>query len=109
VFIGQVRVCPRSAGSYYGVAKDRSLTAISSSLSKTAVNVLLRPVAEQSLPIITLPKSLDAPPPIKPRWVFFLVYWCKTSSSWLPQVPVLVMTSADDIERISAAATREDE
>jgi hypothetical protein len=35
----------------------------------------------------------------------FVIYWRKTSSSWLRQVPVVIWTSMDDVERIANAAT----
>ena len=35
----------------------------------------------------------------------FVIYWRKTSSSWLRQVPVVIWTSTDDVERIANAAT----
>jgi len=38
-----------------------------------------------------------------------IIYWRKTSSTWLPQLPAWVMTSTDDIQRIAAAAVREDD
>ena len=34
-----------------------------------------------------------------------VIYWRKTSSSYLRQVPVMIMTSTRDIERIAEAAT----
>ena len=43
----------------------------------------------------------------KVRRVFFLVSWRKTSSTWLPQVPVVIMTSTRDIEGIAAAAPKQ--
>jgi hypothetical protein len=35
----------------------------------------------------------------------FLIYWRKTSSTWLRQVPVTVRTSTRDIESIAAAVS----
>jgi hypothetical protein len=104
VFILGVRVHPKTP-QIYGVAKDHSVRAISSSFHGN-VNVLLPPGKEQYLPIIELPKDLDAPIDTAGRRVCFLIYWRKTSSTWLPQFPVIVMTSTDDIKQIAAAATR---
>jgi hypothetical protein len=89
------------------VAKDHSVRAISSSLYGD-VKVLLSPGEAQYLPIIELPKDLDAPIKTAGRRVCFLIYWRKTSSTWLPQFPVIIMTSTDDIKRIAEAATRSD-
>jgi hypothetical protein len=105
VLIQEVRVYPKTP-QIYGVAKDHSLRGITSSLSGTDVNVLLRPDEERLLPIIELPKDLDKPLDTSSRWVCFLIYWCKTSSTWLPQPPIFRMTSSDYIKRIAAAATR---
>jgi hypothetical protein len=108
LFIREVSVYPRTARVLYGVAKDHSEKAVLSTLYSTDVNALLRSGDEKYLPIIRLPKILDAPPKDAP-WVCFVINWRKTSSTWLPQFPAVVMTTTRDIERISAAATREDD
>jgi hypothetical protein len=107
LFIREVRVYPRTARVLYGVAKDHSEKAVVSTLYSTEVNALLRAGEEKYLPIIKLPRILDAPPK-DAWWVCFLIFWRKTSSTWLPQWPAVVMTTTRYIERISAAATRED-
>jgi hypothetical protein len=105
VFIRKVRVYPRRL---YGVATGTSAKAIASSLylSEGELNVLLRSGAEEYLPIIEFPenKPKDAPS----RWVCFLISWRKTSSTWLPQLPIPIITSTHDIERITAAARKVD-
>ena len=53
--------------------------------------------------IFELSKPADAPKDTPSRRVCFLIYWRKTSSSWLPQVPVLVMNSTDYIQCIAGA------
>lgn len=100
VFIRGVRVYPQNI---YAVAKDHSQRAILGTLFNVDVNVLLRPGEDWDLPIIKLPRKLDEPKDTSSRRVCFLVSWRKTSSTWLPQVPVI--TSTHDIERIAAAAT----
>jgi hypothetical protein len=107
VFILGVRVLPKNPR-IYGIAKDHSVRAISSSFYGN-VNVLLPPGKEEYLPIIESPKNLDAPIDTAGRRVCFLIYWRKTSSTWLPQLPVWVLSSTDDINRIAAAAPRRDE
>jgi hypothetical protein len=106
VFIMGVHVLPKNP-QIYGVAKDHSVRAISSSFHGN-VNVLLPAGKEQYLPIIEVPKNLDAPIDTARRRVCFLIYWRKTSSTWLPQLPVWVVTSTDDIQRIAAAAPRDE-
>jgi hypothetical protein len=94
----------------YGVAKDLSARAlIWSSLYGDDVNVLLPPGKDQYLPIIELPKDLDAPIDTARRRVCFIIYWRKTSSTWLPQLPAWVLTSTDHINRIAAAAPRRED
>jgi hypothetical protein len=105
VFIRKVRVFPQNI---YGVAKDPSVRAITSALFNIDVNVLLRPGKTHDLGIIKSPKKLDEPQDAPSRRVCFLIYWRKTSSTWLPQVPVVIMTSTGDIERIAAAAPKQD-
>jgi hypothetical protein len=105
VFIRKVRVEPLNI---YGVAKDPSVRAITSALFNMDVNVLLRPGKTHDLGIIKFPKKLDKPQDAPSRRVCFLIYWRKTSSTWLPQVPVVIMTSTGDIERIAAAAPKQD-
>jgi len=105
VFIRGVRVYPKRI---YGVAKDNSTKAIASSFYAD-VNVLLPPGEEQYLPIIEFPKDLDKPLDTSRRWVCFLIFWRKTSSTWLPQFPILVITSTRDIESISVAAPKWDQ
>src|SRR5262249_12801372 len=107
LFILGVRVHPKTP-LIYGVAKDHSLKAISSSFYGN-VNVLLPPGKEHYLPIIEAPKNLDAPVDTSRRRVRFLIYWRKTSSTRLWQFPVIVRTSTDDIKSIAAAAPRENQ
>jgi len=93
LFIKSVRVHP--TGVIY-VAKDYAIRAQMAALESTDVNVLLRSGEKQDLPIIvgeTVSKR-----------VCLFIYWRKTSSTWLRQVPVLVITSTGDIKRIVAAA-----
>jgi hypothetical protein len=100
-------VYPRTARVLYGVAKDHSEKAVVSTLYSAEVNALLRAGEEKYLLIIKLPKILGAPPK-DAWWVCFLIFWRKTSSTWLPQWPAVVITTTRYIERISAAVTRED-
>jgi hypothetical protein len=72
------------------------------------VNAYVRSGEEQYLPILELPADVGEP---SSQRVCFLIFWRKTSSSWLPQLPVTIMTSTDDIKSIVAAlvAQREDD
>jgi hypothetical protein len=100
VFIKRVRAYPP----IYGIAKDHSAGAITRAVVKFDVNVLLGPSDTHDLVIVPLRDPSKVPKDEPSRWVCFLIYWRKTSSSWLPQVPVPVMTSTHDIQRIAAAA-----
>jgi len=99
VFVLRVRAYPR----VYDVAKDRSVrAAITDTALKSDVRVLLKQSEKWDLPIF--PKLPTGSPSCR---VFFLVSWRKTSSTWLPQVPVVIMTSTRDIEGIAAAAPKQ--
>jgi hypothetical protein len=99
VFIKRVRAYPPGI---YGVAKDRSPGAMMKAQINIDVNVLLGPGETYDLPLLPLrnPSGVAKDQPVR-----FLVYWRKTSSSYLRQVPVVIMTSTDDIHRSAAAAT----
>jgi len=100
VFVLRVRAYPR----LYDVAKDRSVRAtITDTGLKSDVRVLLKQNEERDLSIFP-----NRPTGSSSRRVCFLVFWRKTSSTWLPQVPVVIMTSTGDIERIAAAAPKQD-
>ena len=96
LFIQRVRALPR----LYGVAKDHSMRAKMAALESADVNVLLRSGQEHDLPIIDLRNEEDKN---VSRWVHFVVYWRKTSSTWLPQAAVVIGTSTRAIEQIGAA------
>ena len=96
LFIQRVRALPR----IYGVAKDHSMRAKMAALESADVNVLLRSGQEHDLPIIDLRNEEDKN---VSRWVHFVVYWRKTSSTWLPQAAVVIGTSTRAIEQIGAA------
>jgi hypothetical protein len=98
VFIKSVRAYPQGT---YGIAKNRSPGAMIKAQINIDVNVLLGPSEICDLPILPLRDPSEA---AKDQPVRFLVYWRKTSSSYLRQVPVLIMTSTGDIQRIAAAA-----
>jgi hypothetical protein len=102
VFIKSVHAYPRGI---YGIAKDRSPGAMMKAQINIDVNVLLGPGEAYDLPLLPLRNPSEA---AKDQPVRFLVYWRKTSSSYLRQVPVVIMTSTDDLERIAAAAPKQD-
>jgi hypothetical protein len=105
VFIMGVRAHPP----IYGIATDDSKEAIAAAVDRVDVNVLLWQGETYDLPIFELPKPVHAPKDPPPQSVRFLIYWYKTSSSWLRMVPVIVRTSTRDIESIaSAVAARRD-
>ena len=104
VFVLAVRAYPR----VYDVAKDRSTrAAITDTGFQRDVRVLLKQNKEWDLKIF--PNRRKLPEGSASRRVYFLIFWRKTSSTWLPQVPVVIMTSTGDIERIAAAATQQDQ
>jgi hypothetical protein len=101
VFILAVRAYPSKV---YSIAKDHSTEAIVGAASfNVDVNVVLWQGEERDLPIIDVSKPDQRNTADRP--VRFVIYWRKTSSSWLRQVPVVVWTSTRDVERIANAAT----
>jgi hypothetical protein len=100
VFILAVRAYP--SGTYF-IARDQSSQAIVDASLKIDTNVLLWQGETRDLPILPFRKpsemAKDAPQAVR-----VVIYWRKTSSSWLPQVPVMIITSTADIERMAKAA-----
>lgn len=103
VFILGVRAYPSRV---YGIAKDHEPGSIMRAQINIDVNVLLTQGEVCDLPIIKLPKPVvEDEPNATDQPVRFLIYWRKTSSSYLRQAPVVILTSTRDIERIADAAT----
>jgi len=103
VFVLAVRAYPSKV---YGIAKDHSGRAIVEAASfEIDVNVLLGKDGTRDFPIVKVADPHQRP--VADRKVCFVIYWRKTSSSYLPQFPVWIVTSTRHIERISAAATAE--
>jgi len=102
VFILAVRVYPPKL---YAVSKDHSGEAIVGAASfNLDVNAVLWQGENRDLPIIEVSKP-DQRATAADQPVRFVIYWRKTSSSWLRQVPVVIWTSTHDIERMANAAT----
>jgi hypothetical protein len=96
VFIVGVRAEPP----IYRIAREQSDEAIEEALNddNADINLLLRQGEVRDLPIyFKLPKGAPS------QRVRFLIYWRKTSSTWLPQFPIPIWTSTGYAERISAA------
>jgi hypothetical protein len=109
VFIRGVRAYPSRT---YHIAKDHSARAILEATFNIDVNVLLGQGEVCDLPIIEPSKPVEEPKDQhgvaevqQDQPVRFVIYWRKTSSSYLRQVPVMIMTSTRDIERIGESAT----
>jgi hypothetical protein len=106
LLIRNARVSPAGI---YAVAKDREPKSIMAAAGAVTVedagvlNVLLPPGQELRLAIIDLRNEEDK---TVLRWVHFVVYWRKTSSTWLPQAAVVIGTSTRAIEQIAAAAAQ---
>jgi hypothetical protein len=109
VFILAVSVYPSRA---YHIAKDHSARAILEATFNIDIKVLLGQGEVCDLPIIDRSKPVEQPKDQhsvaelqQDQPVRFVIYWRKTSSSYLRQVPVVIITSTRDIERIAEAAT----
>jgi len=102
LLIQRVRARPTSI---YSVAKDHSIKAISAAaLEGIDVNLLLPPGQEHDLAIVDRRVGVQSVQNNVSQRVRFSVYWRKTSSTWLPQFPVVIHTSTHDIQRIIDAA-----
>jgi hypothetical protein len=101
VFIRRVDVSPP----IYGLAKDHSAGAIAGTLVDEDVQVFLETGKTHDLVLIDGRNQLEVPKDAPPQRVYMFIRWRKTSSSWLPQVPVIIATSTLDIQRIAAATT----
>ena len=88
----------------YGLAKDHSAGAIAGTVVGEDVHVFLEPSQTHNLVLVDQRNQLEAPDDAPSQRLCMFIRWRKTSSSWLPQVPVVVATSTHDIERIAAAA-----
>jgi hypothetical protein len=86
--------------SIYGVAKNHSIRATMTAVNAD-VNLLLPPGQEHEFAILDRRSAQKG----ASQRVRFSIYWRKTSSTWLPQFPVVIHTSTDDIQRIIDAAT----
>jgi hypothetical protein len=101
LFIRRVDVHPP----LYGIAKDHSVPAMAAIWVKGDVQVLLEPGKTHDLVIVNLSNHLEDAPSQR---VYMFIHWRKTTSSWLWQLPVPVVTSTHDIKRIADAANRGD-
>jgi hypothetical protein len=103
VFILGVRAHPP----IYGIAKDHSAGAIVEATLNIDANVLLWQGETCDLPLIDLRNQAEIPKDAPPQPVRFVIYWRKTSSTWLRQIPVVIMTSTHDIKRMAKAAAEQ--
>jgi len=100
VLILAVRTYPSKV---YAIAKDHSTDAIFDAASfNVDVNVVLWQGEVCDLPIVEVSKPDQHRTADQP--VRVVIYWRKTSSSWLRQAPVVIWTSTRDVERIAKAA-----
>jgi hypothetical protein len=111
LLIRRARVLPTGI---YAVAKNRDIKPIMAALGDATVeganvlNVLLPAGQEHDLAIIDRRNDEDVRKNIS-RWVCFCISWRKTSSTWLPQLPVFIFTSTGTIQRIAAAVAQRDQ
>jgi hypothetical protein len=97
VFIQAVHVDPP----IYCVAKDDSDIAIAgAAFLNASASVILRPGEERDLPIFRRPAKLPKAEDPPSQTVRFVIYWRKTSSTWLWRVPVWIKTSTDHIKQM---------
>ena len=93
ILVKDIRCYPN----YFRVATGTSVKQIARAISRVPVLTVLPPNEQTELQLFQSPnRGADA----KPARVFIFVYWRKTSYTWLPQIPVLVLTSTSDLEKM---------
>jgi hypothetical protein len=110
LLIWRARVLPTGI---YAVAKNHGIKSSMAAVGDATVegadvlNVLLPAGQKHDFAIIDRRNNEDVRKNIS-RWVCFCISWRKTSSTWLPQLPVFIFTSIAEIQRITAATSQQD-
>lgn len=88
--IRQIRIIP----AVLGIAKDHSLDSIVRAVVGESVIATLAASEERSFPIL---REGEAPK----RRALILISWRKASSLWLPQFPMMLRVSGNDLEQMA--------
>jgi hypothetical protein len=98
IFIKSVGTFPR----YARVAKDDSPKGIMGAALKSHFQAICPPASKSDFPVVFLDGRLMNPD--SSRWAPFIimVFWRKTRSVWLPQIPAMMFTSARTIRRLES-------
>jgi hypothetical protein len=95
VIVFDIKASPRS----FEISKDHSVRGLAGAISDKPSFAILPPGAEQDFPFFRNPKRVGEKD--YAGRIRLLVYWRKSSSTWLRQVPIFVFTSTEDLERIA--------
>jgi hypothetical protein len=100
VIVFDIEARPRS----FEISADHSVRGIANAISNEPTYAIVAPGAEQDFPFFKNPKREGEKE--HNRKIRFLVYWRKCSSTWLRQIPVQVLTSTEDLERMAENLSR---
>jgi hypothetical protein len=95
VIVFDIKANPRS----FEISTDHSVRGLAGAIMDKPSFALLPPGAEQHFPFFKNPKR-EGEKEYEGR-VRFSVYWRKSSSTWLRQVPIFVCTSTGDLQRMA--------
>jgi hypothetical protein len=94
ILITDITVRPKQ----FRVAKDHSLRGIIKASIGDELLAILSPGEEKDFPFFAQPSVSDEDPN---RRVHVFVYWRKSNSTWIKQIPKLICTSTKDIEKMA--------
>jgi hypothetical protein len=93
IAIREVVVTPK----VFGVAMDTSVDAMFTMATSSTLRCQIAPHETKEFHFVILPRGgVDAEHP----WVRVAVHWRKTSSLWLPQIPVFFWTSTREVRNL---------
>ena len=95
VIVFDIEASPRS----FEISKDHSVRGIADAILNQPSFAILEPGGELDFPFFRNPKR-EGEKEYAGR-IRFSVYWRKSSSTWLRQIPINVLTSTNDLERMA--------
>jgi hypothetical protein len=95
LIVFDIGASPRS----FEISKDHSVRGIAGAILNEPSFAVLEPRGELDFPFFRNPKR-EGENEYTGR-IRFSVYWRKSSSTWLRQIPINVFTSTDDLERMA--------
>ena len=94
VVVREIRTHP----SIFKVSKDHSLHGIISGVIKQMPPAVIGAQETRDFLFFTHPTP---PEDVPTQRVWFFIYWRKASATWLPQIPLIIMTTTVDIQNMA--------